>query len=163
MKQGGYLANSSGRVLENMVESTIKAKGLASTHFRLWQKEPDKYGDEVLIKNVPYTSIYQHASKTEFLIKSAQYQVLTRVECKWQQSSGSVDEKYPFLFLNCTQRMHEPHIIILLDGGGAKQGAIDWLRQACHKFNDYEGKMLGRKIELFNTTEFMQWANRTFR
>ena len=160
MKQGGALANSSGRVLENIVESSLNSKGLVTVQYKAWCKAPEKYGDELLLKNVPYTSIYNHAGKTEFLIKSKAYALETRIECKWQQSSGSVDEKYPFLFLNCTEKMQEPHIIILLDGGGAKQGAINWLEQACLDFNKNNSI---RTIDLMNSTKFIQWVNKRLR
>jgi hypothetical protein len=29
------------------------------------------------------------------------------IECKWQQVSGSVDEKLPYLYLNCIEAMPE--------------------------------------------------------
>jgi hypothetical protein len=74
-----------------------------------------------------------------------------------------VDEKYPFLFLNCAERMNEPQIIILLDGGGAKPGAIDWLKDACQNFNQQEKGRSDRRIELMNSTEFLQWVNKTLK
>lgn len=48
------------------------------------------------------------------------------IECKWQQATGSVDEKYPFLCENI-KKTNIP-TIILLDGGGYKAGAEAWLR-----------------------------------
>ena len=47
------------------------------------------------------------------------------IECKWQQASGSVDEKYPFLILNI-MKTGVP-TIVLLDGGGYKLAAKEWL------------------------------------
>jgi hypothetical protein len=47
------------------------------------------------------------------------------IECKWQRISGSVDEKFPYAYLNCIEAMPERDIIIVVDGGGAKQGAVD--------------------------------------
>jgi hypothetical protein len=163
MKQGGAVANSNGRVLENIVESSLNTKGFTSTNYKDWQKDPLQYSDELLLKNVPYLNVYNHASKTEFVIKSKHYHLNTRIECKWQQASGSVDEKYPFLFLNCAERMNEPQIIILLDGGGAKPGAIDWLKDACQNFNQQEKGRSDRRIELMNSTEFLQWVNKTLK
>lgn len=94
---------------------------------------------------------------------SKAYNLNTRIECKWQQVSGSVDEKLPYLFLNCSEKMVEPHIIILLDGGGAKPGAIEWLRDACEKFNLKEATTSKRKIDLMSMTEFVQWVNSVFK
>ena len=50
------------------------------------------------------------------------------IECKWQQSSGSVDEKYPYNVLNIREQCPCP-CIILLDGEGYKPGAAAWLRR----------------------------------
>lgn len=163
MKQGGAVANSNGRVLENIVESSLNTKGFTSINYKDWHKDPTTFGEEVLIKNVPYLNVYNHASKTEFVIRSKKHSLDTRIECKWQQASGSVDEKYPFLFINCAERMNEPQIIILLDGGGAKPGAINWLRCACESFNLQQKEGLKRRIDLMNSTEFLQWVNRTLK
>lgn len=163
MKQGGYHAANSGRVLESIVESSLTAKGLKVVTFKAWEKNKQNYGSELLLKNVPYESIYQHSSKTEFLAISQEFNIKTRIECKWQQASGSVDEKFPFLFLNCAEKMPEPHVIILLDGGGAKQGAVDWLTNACKNFNQKEVKLSKRRIDLLNTTGFLQWVNKAFK
>jgi hypothetical protein len=45
--------------------------------------------------------------------------------------------------------------------GGAKHGAIEWLREACEKFNINETSK--RKIDLMNMTELVQWVNSTFK
>lgn len=49
------------------------------------------------------------------------------IECKWQQSGGSVDEKYPFLLFNI-MKTGTP-TVVLLDGGGYKPAAMEWLRR----------------------------------
>ena len=163
MKQGGSYANSSGGVLEGLVEHVLYKKGFAVVKYKDWLLKQDRYGDELLLKNVPYEGLYKHASTTEFVLLSQKYNLETRIECKWQQVSGSVDEKLPYLFLNCSEKMTEPHIIILLDGGGAKPGAVDWLREACDQFNRRESPTLRRRIDLMNMTEFVQWVNSVFK
>lgn len=163
MKQGGSYAVNCGRILEGIVENTLIAKGLSVVTYKEWIKKKHAYSDELLIKKVPYEGLYKHASNTEFLVISKKHNIETRIECKWQQSSGSVDEKFPYLFLNCTEKMTEPHIIILLDGGGAKQGAVDWFKGSCQKFNEDHKKNSGRRIELMSTVEFIKWVNKTFR
>ena len=71
------------------------------------------------------------------------------IECKWQQSSGSVDEKYPYNVLNI-QHMYLSPAIILLDGEGYKSGAADWLR----------GQVDGKKLlHVFSMMQFQTWAN----
>ena len=163
MKQGGAYAVSSGRILEGIVENSLITKGLQVVTYKNWILNKQIYGDELLIKKVPYEGLYKHASHTEFLVVSKAHDIHTRIECKWQQSSGSVDEKFPYLFLNCTEKMTEPHIIVLLDGGGAKQGAIDWFKSSCTLFNNSPEKNGGRRVDLMCTVEFLQWVNKTFR
>jgi hypothetical protein len=163
MKQGGAYAVSSGRILEGIVENALITKGLQVVTYKEWVKNKAAYSEELLIKKVPYEGLYKHSSHTEFLVLSKEHNIHTRIECKWQQSSGSVDEKLPYLFLNCTEKMIEPHIIVLLDGGGAKQGAIDWFKSSCENFNNQHESISGRRVELMCTVEFLQWVNKTFR
>lgn len=47
------------------------------------------------------------------------------IQCKWQASGGSVDQKYPYEVLSIQQSEYDT--IILLDGGGYSKGAKDWL------------------------------------
>ena len=162
MKQGG-LANSSGNTLETTVIGTLLSKGFTLVNYREWQKHPERYGDELLLRNVPYTTIYDHPGNTEFLIKSAQYQMEVRLECKWQQSSGSVDEKFPYLYLNCIERMPEKQIIIIVDGGGAKSGAVTWLKRVSQMKHYLSAAATDKVIAVMSLTEFLIWANRTFR
>jgi len=51
---------------------------------------------------------------TEFLLKSKEYNFNVRIECKWQQVSGSVDGKLPYLYLNSIEAMPESNIIIII-------------------------------------------------
>jgi len=71
------------------------------------------------------------------------------IESKWQQSGGSVDEKYPYLVLNI-QIQYQCPTILVLDGGGYKQGAERWIRtQVGH----------GNFRHVFNMVEFATWVN----
>ena len=71
------------------------------------------------------------------------------IESKWQQSGGSVDEKFPYLVLNI-QIQYQCLTIVVLDGGGYKQGAESWIRsQVGH----------GNFRHVFNMPEFASWAN----
>jgi hypothetical protein len=160
--QGG-LANSSGRTLETTVIGTLESKGFRTLQYREWMRNPAIYGTELLLRNVPYTTLYGHPGKTEFLIRSQRYNLNVRVECKWQQSSGSVDEKFPYLYLNCIECMPEQHIIILIDGGGAKPGSVAWLRNAVANKRYTDSTNSNKTISVMNLSEFLIWANRTCR
>ena len=130
--------------------------------YRVWEKNPEKYGEELLLKNVPFETIYGHKGNTEFLLISEEYKLRIRIECKWQQSAGSVDEKLPYLYLNTIEAMPEKDIMILIDGEGFKAGAKTWLKTAV------KGKLYttdnnnDKNILVFTLADFFTWANKTF-
>ena len=157
----GRLANSAGSTLENTVIGTLTSKRFQVVSYRDYARRPDAYSRELLLRNVPFTTIYGHQGNTEFLIRSERHQLEIRIECKWQQSSGSVDEKFPYTYLNCIEAMPERDIIIIVDGGGAKQGAVDWLREAAAGGKYADGK--DKRIQVMSLSEFLVWVNRTFR
>jgi|GEM_PF-31177 len=159
--QQGKLANRSGNTLERTIMATMESNGFQVEMYRKWQKHPERYSSEILLRNVPYTTIYGHRGNTEFLLLSEHYKLEIRIECKWQQSAGSVDEKYPYLYLNCVEQMPEREIIIVVDGGGAKPGAIEWLKQASEQGLYTQDKQ--KSIQVMSLTEFLTWTNNTFR
>jgi hypothetical protein len=154
----GARANKSGKILEDTIIPIMENYGFKVVSFSDWEKNMDKFGKELLLKNAPFTSIYDHKGRTEFLLKSEKYNLEIRIECKWQSSPGSVDEKFPYLYLNCVEAMSEEFVIIVLDGDGYKEGAKKWLRDAI------DNKKYGnnKRIELFSTTDFIRWAKDTF-
>jgi hypothetical protein len=161
LAQGG-LANSSGNTLEQTIVATLVSKGFPVELYRQWVKDPAAYPPDILLRNVPYATIYGHRGNTEFLLLSKRYNLTTRIECKWQQSAGSVDEKFPYLYLNCVEQMPEDQIIIVVDGGGAKAGAVEWLQRACAE-RLYLDDDTPKSITMMNLVGFMSWANRVFR
>lgn len=161
MKQGAK-SNITGNQLEATVKTVLVNKGFELVNYRQWKKDETKYASELLLENVPFTSIYNHQGNTEFLLISKKYQKTIRIECKWQQSPGSVDEKLPYLYLNTIEAMPEKSIIILIDGTGWKTGAIKWLKDAVKNKSYTTNKNNDKEILVFNLTEFMTWANQTF-
>ncbi|MDP2208705.1 MAG: 4-diphosphocytidyl-2C-methyl-D-erythritol kinase [Bacteroidota bacterium] len=154
---------SSGNLLEQTVKTVCKEKGFKIVKYLDWKKSPERYGDELLLTNVPYDTIYKHGGKTEFLLKSVLYTLEIRIECKWQQVSGSADEKLPYLYLNSIEGMPEKHIVIVIDGNRWKKGAIPWLKEvaANRKYTTLLNK--NKRIEILSLIEFMSWANNIFR
>ena len=71
------------------------------------------------------------------------------IEVKWQQSTGSVDEKFPYLIHNIKECYPCPALVIA-DGGGQRPGALHWLR----------GQVAGNLLAVFSLAEFLAWANR---
>ena len=160
MKKGRQ-TNITGTQLEKTVQTVLMEKGFELEMYRKWEKNPRDYGKELLLKNVPFTTIYEHGGNTEFLLLSEKYNSRIRIECKWQQSAGSVDEKLPYLYLNTIEAMPEKEIIILIDGDGFKEGAKTWLRNAV-KEKLYTKENNNTNVQVFSLVEFFTWANRTF-
>ena len=84
----GTKSNISGNQLEVAVKTVLAGKGFELVKFRIWEKNQEKYGKELLLENVPFTTIYEHNGNTEFLLISEKYKLKIRIECKWQQVSG---------------------------------------------------------------------------
>lgn len=71
------------------------------------------------------------------------------IQCKWQASSGSVEEKYPFEIQSIAQNRTDT--IIILDGGGYSAGAKQWLINQVGK---------KRLLHVFDKNEFSDFANK---
>ena len=153
---------ASGAMLENAVESAFIKKGFQLVKYRDWAKNKDKFGEELILKDAPYDTIYGHKGKTEFLILSKKYDLEIRIECKWQQVPGSVDEKLPYLYLNAIEKIQERNFILLIDGDGWKKGAITWFKDAV-KNKRYVAPEYNKFIDVMGLTEFMTWANNILR
>jgi len=162
LSQGG-LANAQGRILEDQIIPAFTNRGFKLLQYSEWLRKKESAGTELLLKNAPYTSIYGHQGKTEFLVKSSRFNLEVRIECKWQQSSGSVDEKYPYLYFNCVEAIPEADIIIVYGGGGMKQGAIDWLKNAAQERKYQENLRTPKNIRVFTLEEFLSWTNQRLR
>lgn len=95
-------------------------------------------------------SIYGLPLQADFWLRGAPgYPGGLALEVKWQQSTGSVDEKFPYLVLNIQQCYPCPAIVIA-DGGGQRPGALEWLRSQAG----------GNLLAVFTLAEFLAWANR---
>ncbi|URD51951.1 hypothetical protein M5J74_08140 [Chroococcidiopsis sp. CCNUC1] len=72
------------------------------------------------------------------------------IECKWQQSGGSVDEKLPYVNLNVLTCYPAP-AVVLIDGGGMKPGAIAWLNA--------QVTINSNLLAVHTLSSFIAWAN----
>ncbi len=140
----------------------LTGKGFKLLNYWVWLKNKEKYGEELLLEYVPFTTVYEHKGNTEFLLISQKYDLKIRIECKWQQVAGSVDEKLPYLYLNTIEAMPENSVMILIDGAGCKAGAIKWLKDAVKQKKYTTEETENKNIMVFNLTEFFTWANNTF-
>ncbi|MFH1291917.1 MAG: PD-(D/E)XK nuclease superfamily protein [bacterium] len=94
-------------------------------------------------------SLYETQLYCDFIIYHPEkHEKCLIIESKWQQSAGSVDEKFPYLVLNIRER-YPCSTIVVLDGGGYKKGAEKWLR------DQIDDKL----IHIFSMMEFQKWSN----
>lgn len=157
-QQGGYHANINGRTLENTVKGVLDSKG-----FRCLSLEEKKllvrsdgnvpgfkdrwYCPQVRLERNLYGSKYT----SDFLVyDSVKFPRMLHIEVKWQGSSGSVDEKYVFTALSLLEFRGDT--LLILGGGGARQGAVQWLSALSSK-NRKNFKFIG------GIDTFIQWAN----
>ena len=159
----GAAAVGSGNMLEQVVVTTLRSKQFEIADYKMWQRVPGMFEKELLLTNVPYTSIYGHKSRSEFLLLSEKYNLQVRIECKWQQSKGSVDEKLPYLYLNCALQMPESTIFIVIDGGGFKAGAVSWIKGAASRGDLLDATQVKKDIRVMDLAGFIGWANRELR
>lgn len=154
MTQGGR-ANKSGKILESNIEAILKGHNYFQVGNHI-QKEfllnaallPKRYGKEVYIG----TGIYHTELKVDFyVIGSPAISSGFIVECKWQESGGSVDEKFPYLNMNIQSSYPAPTIIVM-GGEGMREGASNWLKA---RVNDNPNL-----LAVFSLDRFIAWANK---
>ena len=149
MKQGGSIANNTGKSLEDFIESKFHAVGYSLVPSKKFFVE-ELRGVPIFTKQFPLcANIYGTQLNCDFIAFHPQkFPNNLVIESKWQQSNGSVDEKFPFLVANIREK-YPCEAIILLDGGGYKVGAEKWLRAQVDR------KLLG----VFTMSEFQKWVN----
>jgi hypothetical protein len=153
--QGGR-ANKSGNILEGNVEAILKGHDYFQVGNHVSKTEifaaallPKRYGKEVFIG----TGIYHTELKVDFfVIGIPTISPGLIIECKWQESPGSVDEKFPYLNMNIQYSYPAPTIVIL-GGAGMREGASNWLRARV----DDNPNLLA----VFSLDRFIAWANKT--
>ncbi len=146
-----YESTHSGKFLEDVLRRELSARGF---HFRSHRENGenlDMFAPRLVVSNVPYRSIYDCDSRSEFVITDGPRKI--RVECRWQESSGSVDEKFVYLMRNAVERMPEHEILILHGGEGARAEAIEWLKREANRVSS-------KKIHVVNINEFLRWVRR---
>lgn len=146
----GTQANYNGNSLQKFVYNKLLEKGykyIDRKHFNpaRFMEQPiftDQFG---LCKGIYDTDI-----KCDFILYHPnKHKNCLVIECKWQESGGSVDEKFPYLVHNIKER-YPYATIIVLDGNGYKKQAEIWLKR------QEDPKKL---IHVFNMSEFQKWSN----
>lgn len=127
---GGTRANNTGDLLEQFIEQMLKQKG----YIEFWDHKEQVFANRKAVGGKQYakqvkvgTTVYESDRYCDFLVLNKElFPDGLVIESKWQQSAGSVDEKYPFLVVNI-MKTGVP-TVVLIDGGGYKKTALAWLK-----------------------------------
>lgn len=128
--KGAGHANHTGSRLEIFVENALREHN----YTEFWNHKEQVFGNRKSVGGKQYakgvlagTSIYETKRIVDFLVlNSEKFPDGLIIECRWQQSVGSVDNKFPMLVFNVLKT--GVPTIILLDGGGYSKKAEAWLK-----------------------------------
>jgi len=128
------IAARTGQVIEDLLAGHMTRAGVAF-------KRQVRIGE----------SIFHRRLRVDFvLINLAEFPKGIIVESKWQDSVGSVDEKFPGLVENI-RRCYPLPTIIVVAGKGARVGAVNYLREKI------DGEHL---VAVYDMEDFLSWVMR---
>jgi hypothetical protein len=98
-------------------------------------------------------SIFNKRIRADFLVTNIEeFPTGLVVESKWQDTTGTADEKYAYLLENVRSMLGYRHpVLVVLGGGGACPGATQYLEHAV------DGQRL---VGVFSFDRFMSWIQR---
>ena len=150
MEQGGTKANKTGKRLEEFITHELEESNYTFIDRLKWKtalylNQPIYTRQLFLCKSIYETAIYGDFT----IFHPEKYPNCLVIESKWQQSAGSVDEKLPFLVSNIKNRFPFDAIVVI-DGGGFKKGAINWVKN----------QIGGHLLNVFSMADFHKWVNK---
>lgn len=150
-KTQGQEACHSGRSLERDIENEFVARGVMVKWHSVAQGNADLFAEQLLIKRVPQSNWFGGYSVSEFVYQSTSG-IRARIECKWQEHSGSVDEKAPAMIANASLAP-EPVVWLVVGGPGMRHGIRRYLYKQC-----IDLALSGSKLIRFLTPEDVRRA-----
>ncbi|MCK8518294.1 DpnII family type II restriction endonuclease [Methanoculleus sp. 7T] len=150
MEQGGTIANKTGKLLETFIENLLIQKEYKYVQKKRFDSATHMLDQPIYSKQYNVcTGIYDTPIRCDFIVfHPEKHPDRLIIESKWQQSSGSADEKYPYTIHNIKEK-YPCDTVLVLDGDGYKKGAEKWVRD-----------QVGEKLRhVFNMREFQKWVN----
>lgn len=147
----GRQANFTGKNLENQIKERLISSGYKEVKNNNYFHKTKFFGSDSIFATHCFIgrSIYDTKLYTDIILYDHEKHANNlAIEVKWQERSGSVDEKYPYLVTNIKKKF-PCSAIIILDGGGYKQGSLNWLKE------QVDDKLVG----VFGIVDFLKWAN----
>jgi len=138
VKDSKLTGNETGKYLENAVEEALRQKGYFEYGDKTAQGKTEAFRNRHLLDGKQYIkqvhvgeTLYGTKRKVDFFVISEKLSTNETtgliIECKWQQSPGSVDEKFPYL-LECIKKTAVGTYVVV-DGKGCKPKAEEWLKE----------------------------------
>jgi hypothetical protein len=152
----GSKANKTGNTLERFVQQALNDRG----YVEFWNHKKQLFDNRKIVGGKQYSkqlcvgqTIYETDRVVDFFVFNRErFPKDLIIECKWQQSGGSVDEKYPLLVFNIVKTGIPT--VILLDGGGYRKQAMAWLKDQVNP----KGAIIG----VWTMAEFQKEVNNGF-
>ena len=150
VRSSGAQANNTGRNLEIFVAGILDQYGYQEVRSADFDVSLSKR-KRIWARQYPIgLSIYGTKIRCDFkLWCPVKWPQGLCIETKWQQTPGSVDEKFPYLVENIRYCYKCP-VIILADGGGCKPGARKWLAGCVDNVH---------LLHVFTMAGFQKWVN----
>jgi hypothetical protein len=152
----GSKANKTGNTLERFVRQAL----LDRQYTEFWNYKQQVFAHRRMIGGKQFSvqvpigqTIYDTERKCDFLvINRDKFPNDLIIECKWQQTGGSVDEKYAYLIFNIVKTGIPT--VVLLDGSGYRPAAKEWLLSHVNP----KGALIG----VWDMAEFQKEINNGF-
>tara|TARA_B100001057_G_C22383562_1_gene769388 strand:- start:56 stop:562 length:507 start_codon:yes stop_codon:yes gene_type:complete len=164
---GGTMANLNGAGFEKHVITHLKHKGLTKISTKLMNNTSKsilntKFPNGVYAKgHNKYTSIYANPRCHSKYLVYINEKIHFRLECKWQQYSGSTHEKIPYFYLNLIEGKFPEPLTVFVYGGEKMNEPAKWLKTAW-KDRLYVKKGFNKELKILTLDEFMSWSNKEF-
>lgn len=121
---GQVTGNQNGTILENQIGSLLDSKGYARVHI---MPEITTQYPWYISQHRKYRTIYDTQMRLDYyLFHPSKWPDNLAVECKWQSSPGTVDEKIPYTVLNM-KALPVPSALFMA-GGGYRRQAVEYAK-----------------------------------
>ena len=121
-QQQGRKANNNGRYFEQLISQSLRSRGYVECRVA-----PNPARSPFFVPQCTglFESIYGIPMRVDFYVwHPDKFPQGLIIECKYQETNGSADEKFPYTVANL-KKAGIPTILLLI-GDGAKRKAVDW-------------------------------------
>lgn len=113
---------TSGKKFEKLVEDFFKKNGVPVVKYKEYTGEKN-----IVIPQYNIKDIFGSMSRVDFcyVTNTKKYYI----ECKCQNTPGSVDVKFPYYIENIRQKVYDGQFVFVLEGTGFRKNVLDWVKE----------------------------------